>query len=434
VALGGLHGSRKIGRSLIFHRSFTTNQPIDIKTYKKYYFSSEVLKPLSFLPPDIYNLCYRNYQKREEFVWRVIKDMEAYVGAPISPISRDAVEERSAAGELFDMYLPIGERTDMRVSCNKIRIVQNKYATKHRTFTGFYNEYYANHHSNNLLRARGECYIEPCGNNEYGLGAVVDGLGPKRAARVRPSDRVCQYDPRSRYELHALRRYVPRTKFEIECYDRLMQFLHEKVYLYKAARNKIQSTGTSQLAPYFALGVMSFEYLVSIIRTVFETQSPDRHSIDVCYGPSRSGSLPPLDERSLESCNEFDRQCHWLLYSKLSAPKDIGIPPPLSPEQQDKFVQWTDGNLPENSAVDSMVNTQMRRLKGGQVVSNRFRLMVSNYLVKRLGIDWRYGEFYFEAALIDSHPEINRKNWDGQMRSRFFNCYNLETQLAQYGH
>ena len=346
-------------RSFIFHRNLTTNQPINLKAYKRYFFSKEILKPLQYLPETLQSICNINYQKREEWVWKVIEDMEKYLGVSIEPIDNQEVHRRGIEGELFDMHLPIGERTDL--SSPYVQILQNKYDTKQRTFTGFYNEYYTAHHKHNLRQA--------CGNYDF------------------------------------VAKFEPRTQIEIQCHSRLLEFLTEEIFRYDVSRTKIDSTGTSRLSPYLALGVMSFEHLISIFH----------------------GSIQPSDGHK-----EFDRQCHWILYSKLKAPYSIGIPTPLTTDQQTKFTQWANGELFEANQVDWMVNNQMKKLKNGQVVSNRFRLMVTNYLVKRLEIDWRYGEFYFEAALIDSHPEVNRKNWEGQMRSRFFNNYNLDTQLLKY--
>lgn len=467
-------------RSFIFHRNFTTNQPIDLKAYKEYFFAEEILRSLQYLPAEIRSVCYVNHQKREDWVRSVIIDMEDYLEVSIKPINNTEVHRRSMAGELFDMYLPIGERSD--ISSPYVRILQNKFDSGHKTFTSFYNEYYSKHHQHNFEQAHGT-YCPQCAiwcpfaitkpyahfsshsiDDQYSCNSresryrARDCLGKytryyiehlrNRNREPRPLDKgnanrnpnyvgyceKCKFFikgmPDSFMRENSTVKYIPRTHTEIQCYSQLMEFLDKKVDSYDLSRTKIDAPDTSNLSSYFALGIMSFEHLTSIIRHAIDTQTTSSRLIN---GFSRIARTHKPNFR-IEGYNEFDRQCHWILYSKLRAKTawDLGFPILMSREQLDKFARWTNGELPETNRIDHMVNVQMQNLKAGKLVSNRFRLMVVFYLVKRLEIDWRYGLFYFEAALIDSHPEVNRKNWDGQVHNRFFSRYNLEAQLAQY--
>ncbi len=60
---------------------------------------------------------------------------------------------------------------------------------------------------------------------------------------------------------------------------------------------------------------------------------------------------------------------------------------------------------------------------------NRVRMLVSNFLVKILHIDWRHGEKYFAQHLVDYDPCLNNLNWqwsastgiDSQPYFRYFN-------------
>lgn len=60
---------------------------------------------------------------------------------------------------------------------------------------------------------------------------------------------------------------------------------------------------------------------------------------------------------------------------------------------------------------------------------NRGRLIVSNFFIKVLGIDWKLGEKYFAQTLVDYDPNVNNGNWawssgsgaDSQPYFRIFN-------------
>lgn len=202
--------------------------------------------------------------------------------------------------------------------------------------------------------------------------------------------------------------YAPRTEQEKECYSALLSFLTDRAANYETNRNKILSSG-SLLSPYISLGVIPFEHLIAIVQS---------HAQETSAG-----------------YQEFLRQCNWVLYCKLkaSANIDTSIPKQLSKEEEQLFLQWREGMLREQDEIDVIINSNMQKLKAGQMVSNRFRLMNCYYLVKKLGIDWRYGEYYFRYSLLDAHPLINFYNWHWQCtRNRFFNSYNLYRQAKLY--
>jgi deoxyribodipyrimidine photo-lyase len=58
-----------------------------------------------------------------------------------------------------------------------------------------------------------------------------------------------------------------------------------------------------------------------------------------------------------------------------------------------------------------VVDACMRQLNETGFITNRARLIVSNFLVKILLIDWRKGEKYFATKLIDYDPAVNNGNW-----------------------
>ncbi|MCS7006453.1 MAG: DNA photolyase family protein [Gaiellaceae bacterium] len=58
-----------------------------------------------------------------------------------------------------------------------------------------------------------------------------------------------------------------------------------------------------------------------------------------------------------------------------------------------------------------IVDAGMRQLRAEGWVHNRVRMLVSSFLVKSLGIDWRSGAAHFSALLVDGDPASNAGNW-----------------------
>ena len=60
-----------------------------------------------------------------------------------------------------------------------------------------------------------------------------------------------------------------------------------------------------------------------------------------------------------------------------------------------------------------IVDACMRQLNATGYMHNRGRMIVANFLVKTLLIDWRLGEQYFAQKLTDYDPASNNGNWQG---------------------
>jgi deoxyribodipyrimidine photo-lyase len=88
------------------------------------------------------------------------------------------------------------------------------------------------------------------------------------------------------------------------------------------------------------------------------------------------------------------------------------------------FKLWCTGNT-----GFPVVDACMRELNNTGYMHNRGRLIVSNFLIKVLDIDWRLGEKYFATKLVDYDPSVNNGNWqwgastgaDSQPYFRVFN-------------
>jgi deoxyribodipyrimidine photo-lyase len=60
-----------------------------------------------------------------------------------------------------------------------------------------------------------------------------------------------------------------------------------------------------------------------------------------------------------------------------------------------------------------VVDACMRQLNDTGYMHNRGRMIVANFLVKTLLLDWRLGERYFAQKLVDYDPASNNGNWQG---------------------
>lgn len=84
-----------------------------------------------------------------------------------------------------------------------------------------------------------------------------------------------------------------------------------------------------------------------------------------------------------------------------------------------------------------IVDAGMRQMNTTGWMHNRLRLIVSNFLVKILGIDWRWGEKYFSRTLIDSDLANNNGNWQwiastGADSQPYFRIFNPWLQSKKY--
>ena len=94
------------------------------------------------------------------------------------------------------------------------------------------------------------------------------------------------------------------------------------------------------------------------------------------------------------------------------------------PEAEALFHAWCEGRTGY-----PLVDAAMAQLNQTGYMHNRLRMVVASFLVKDLGIDWRWGEQYFARQLIDFDLAANNGGWqwasssgcDAQPYFRIFN-------------
>ena len=84
-----------------------------------------------------------------------------------------------------------------------------------------------------------------------------------------------------------------------------------------------------------------------------------------------------------------------------------------------------------------IVDAGMRQLNQTGYMHNRVRMIVASFLCKHLLIDWRRGERYFAAKLLDYDLAANNGNWQwaagtGCDAAPYFRVFNPWTQTKKF--
>jgi deoxyribodipyrimidine photo-lyase len=191
---------------------------------------------------------------------------------------------------------------------------------------------------------------------------------------------------------------------------RLERFLDTAAGRYHEDRDRPDLDGTSRLSPYLRFGVIS-------VRQCFE-----RAAQATAAEPAlRRGVSKWLDELIwrefyagiLEEHPRVLTENHRREYDAL-----------VWNDDPRGFEAWCEGRT-----GFPIVDAGMRQLRATGWMHNRVRMIVASFLTKDLLIDWREGERFFFAHLVDGDPASNNGGWqwaastgtDAQPYFRIFN-------------
>lgn len=109
-----------------------------------------------------------------------------------------------------------------------------------------------------------------------------------------------------------------------------------------------------------------------------------------------------------------------LIWREFFAHVLYNFPEVLRDSYQPKFkhIKWRKSNTDfqkwcEGKTGFPVVDACMRQLNATGYMHNRGRMIVANFLVKTLLLDWHLGEQYFAQKLTDYDPASNNGNWQG---------------------
>lgn len=176
---------------------------------------------------------------------------------------------------------------------------------------------------------------------------------------------------------------------------------------YERTRNIPSVNGTSRMSVHLRFGTVSVRELV-------------RRSMD-----SSPKYLNELIWR------EFFMQILWHFpqHERAFKPAYDGI----AWRRDDKdFQAWCEGRTGY-----PLVDAGMRELNATGLMHNRVRMVVASFLTKHLLIDWRWGEAYFAAKLLDFELSSNNGGWQwasgsGCDAAPYFRVFNPKLQLEKF--
>ncbi len=216
------------------------------------------------------------------------------------------------------------------------------------------------------------------------------------------------------------------TASEDAAQTRLTDFLGGAVYGYDEGRNELalhpfDGMGTtSQLSPYFRMGMLSPRQAVAAARTAYK-QAPD--------------------DAGRESVTTWVDELIWReFYTHIMA----HFPHVYRGNFRDEYdnLDWEHNPQALEAWKNGetgypIVDAAMRQLKATGWMPNRARMIVASFLTKDLLIDWREGERHFLQHLVDGDPAANNGGWQwaagtGTDAQPYFRIFNPTTQGERY--
>ncbi|MBT2340832.1 MULTISPECIES: deoxyribodipyrimidine photo-lyase [Pseudomonas] len=207
---------------------------------------------------------------------------------------------------------------------------------------------------------------------------------------------------------------------ENEARRRLDTFVDQQIDYYQSERDFPAKSGTSQLSPYLAAGVVSPRQCLHA-------------ALQANQGEFESGSVGAVTWINELLWREFYK--HILVgFPRVSRHRAF------RPETE--ALAWR--NAPEELAAWKQARTglpiidaAMRQLLETGWMHNRLRMVVAMFLTKNLLIDWREGERFFMQHLIDGDLAANNGGWQwsastGTDASPWFRIFNPLSQSEKF--
>lgn len=194
-------------------------------------------------------------------------------------------------------------------------------------------------------------------------------------------------------------------------------FERDRLRIYKETRNgMLEEDDSSKFSPWLALGCISPREVYRYVKQYEE----ERVANDSTYWL--------VFELMWRDYFRFIASKHG---DALFKPEGIqGIPIDWVQDEW-MFERWRTGNT-----GFPLIDANMRELLQTGWMSNRGRQNVASFLTKNLGIDWRWGAWWFESQLLDYDVCSNYGNWNYAAGvgndARGFRYFNIVKQAHDY--
>ncbi|MCS6960933.1 MAG: DNA photolyase family protein [Deltaproteobacteria bacterium] len=187
---------------------------------------------------------------------------------------------------------------------------------------------------------------------------------------------------------------------EEEAIQIAVSFIEKKLANYHTNRNMLALDATSKLSLALAWGLISARTLKNLILDKLGLRYVE---------PDDKNNLGPVTFLSELIWREFYK---YLLYH---------FPWLLNLEFQEKkrSILWVKGDVARRRFIAwikaetgyDLVDAAMMQIAKTGYMHNRARMLVASILTKNLGVDWRAGQEYFRASLIDLDEASNNGGW-----------------------
>ena len=181
---------------------------------------------------------------------------------------------------------------------------------------------------------------------------------------------------------------------ETAAQQRLQRYLEQQVNNYASERDIPSLDSTSRLSPYWELGILGPQAAARQLQQ-FSPEFP--------YGLERGADVWLTELAWREFYQHLMQHIPRLSYGKAFQQHTDAFP--WNTDQQ-QFQAWCQGRTGY-----PIVDAGMRQLAAEGWMHNRVRMIVANFLVKDLHIDWRWGERFFMENLIDGSFPANNGGW-----------------------
>lgn len=192
---------------------------------------------------------------------------------------------------------------------------------------------------------------------------------------------------------------------EAEAIKRFDKFLKKDIVNYKEERDFLDIDKTSKISLALTFGLVSSRTLKSKIQNHFKNDFLN--------------ALEYVDEKKYSGAVHYISELIWREFYKYLYYHN---PKLMKEEFQEKFrnkIKWINEKEAKKRFVAwikgetgyKIVDAAMMELAKTGWMHNRSRMIVSSILTKNLGVDWRWGQEYFRAMLLDLDESSNCGGW-----------------------
>ncbi|MBK4733401.1 cryptochrome/photolyase family protein [Noviherbaspirillum pedocola] len=200
----------------------------------------------------------------------------------------------------------------------------------------------------------------------------------------------------------------------------LLEGFLDRIADYDVARNFPSRPGTSHMSVHLRFGTVSVRALV-------------RRALEAMHnGTGGSGAAVWLSELIWRDFYFMILHHHPHVAERAFKPEYDRIAWESGQQAEDRFDAWCRG-----ATGYPLVDAAMRQLNETGFMHNRLRMVTASFLIKDLGIDYRWGERYFAERLNDFDLAANNGGWQWAASSGcdaqpYFRIFNPVTQSERF--